>query len=200
LEGQFGTKAEAQTHGDLGLLDGEKLLRDTSRVVNWHVVDQLLVLNFGEDARGSVYFEPNPLQDASVQFARDLVKAMMSTPDGREEIKIYADVQQIIESTSLPMLPDVATVTPPDTGNPADSILNDLTKRVGDMNSSPDANQQVGDSGIATTAGLNGAQITAALNIIERLTARTITSEQALALLLAMGVDESKASRIISKG
>jgi hypothetical protein len=140
------------------------------------------------------------LQDASVQFARDLVKAMMSTPDGREEIKIYADVQQIIESTSLPMLPDVATVTPPDTGNPADSILNDLTKRVGDMNSSPDANQQVGDSGIATTAGLNGAQITAALNIIERLTARTITSEQALALLLAMGVDESKASRIISKG
>lgn len=199
LEGQFGTKAEAETHGDLGLLDGEKKQKDIAQVVNWHVIDQLLVLNFGEDARGSIWYAPNPLQDASVQFARDLVKTMMSTPDGREEIRLYADLSQVVEVTKLPLLPEPIEVTPPDTNDePADSILNELESRV--AGTSSQNNQQVGDSGIATTAGLNGAQITAALNIIERLTAQTISTEQALALLLAMGVDEDKASRIIAKG
>lgn len=60
--------------------------------------------------------------------------------------------------------------------------------------------QPVGDSGIATTAGLNGAQITAALNILNELKTGSISPEQALALLLSMGIDEDKAKRIINKG
>ena len=130
LEGQFGTKAEAQTHGDLGLLDGEKLQKDISRLINWYVVDQLLVLNFGEQARGSVWFIPNPLQDANVQFSRDLVKAMLATPDGREELKLYMDLEQTLELTKLPLLPEPLKPEKPKAGNPADSLLDDLEKRV----------------------------------------------------------------------
>ena len=127
LEGQFGTKAEAETHGDLGLLDGEQLQIDLAETVNWHVVDQLLVLNFGEDARGSVSFEPNPLQDASAQFARDMIKAMTATPDGREFLRVWIDFEQVVELTKLPTLPDpVAPPTPNANDDPADSILDEL--------------------------------------------------------------------------
>ncbi|MFG0247518.1 MAG: hypothetical protein ACF8OB_01420 [Phycisphaeraceae bacterium JB051] len=132
LEGQFGTKAEAQTHGDLGLLDGEQIQVDLAETVNWHVVDQLLVLNFGEEARGSVWFEPNPLQDESKQLARDIVKAMAGTPDGREFLRIHLDLQQVFELTSLPMLPEPeAPEDDPDPeDSPANSILDELETTV----------------------------------------------------------------------
>ena len=133
LEGQFGTKAEAQTHGDLGLLDGEQLQSDLAETINWHVVDQLLVLNFGEDARGSVYFEPNPIQDESRTLAREVIKGMTATPDGREFLRVYLDFEQISEMTTLPTLPDAPDQSDNklvDADNPAKSIMDELESTV----------------------------------------------------------------------
>ncbi|HCD32302.1 MAG TPA: hypothetical protein DER01_07825, partial [Phycisphaerales bacterium] len=113
--------------------DGEQLQSDLAETINWHVVDQLLVLNFGEDARGSVYFEPNPIQDESRTLAREVIKGMTATPDGREFLRVYLDFEQISEMTTLPTLPDAPDQSDNklvDADNPAKSIMDELESTV----------------------------------------------------------------------
>jgi len=59
-EGTTGTKAEAAVHGDIGLESCEDLNGDIAEFVNQQIVDELLVLNFGPEAKGSVRVVPRP--------------------------------------------------------------------------------------------------------------------------------------------
>ncbi len=61
LEGEFGTKAEAGVHVAVAITNMDLLHRHITRLVNWHVVDQLLALNFGEAARGTVWLSASPI-------------------------------------------------------------------------------------------------------------------------------------------
>lgn len=101
LEGQFGTKAEAGVHADIAILDGELIDQDIARVINWHVVDQLMALNFGEDARGTVYITPAPLQDELKALYVELVKALMGQPAGLELLLDWLDWDAIIDSLGI---------------------------------------------------------------------------------------------------
>jgi hypothetical protein len=126
LEGQFGTKAEAGIHGDVGLTGSDLLHKDMVRCLNWHVVDRLLALNYGEDARGTVWIEPGPLVDEDMAFFRELFQQILTNPAFAAAIIKAMDVDSIIDRIDVPKrddaiidLKDVQPLpTPPQPGRP----------------------------------------------------------------------------------
>jgi len=87
LEGVHGTKAEAGEHGDVFLTIAQEVLDDIIRHLNWYVVDQLLVLNWGEAARGSVKIEAEPLEDKAKAFLRQLLRQII----GPQTVDVFLD-------------------------------------------------------------------------------------------------------------
>jgi hypothetical protein len=104
LEGQFGTKAEAETHGDIGVLDGELLYGDIVRQLNWYVIDEILAYNFGEDARGSVYIEPAPLADTAYAVLERVLDAILANPGTLEELLTQLDADSLAQALKLPVV------------------------------------------------------------------------------------------------
>lgn len=78
LEGEHGTQAEAQVVTNTGLIESELVDRDVISAFNRGVVDDILVLNFGERARGAVYIDPTPLSDAAERRASLIIRAGLS--------------------------------------------------------------------------------------------------------------------------
>lgn len=75
MEGQFGTKAEASTHGDIGVSVSDQALKDIVAQVNDQCVNDVLRTNFGEDVVGKVYLEAAPIVDEAKELIREIVKA-----------------------------------------------------------------------------------------------------------------------------
>lgn len=76
LEGQMGTLAEAQTHVGLAITNMQEIDKSITHAVNISCVDQLLLLNFGEELVGKVRLVASPLVDTSVAFLRKLYLAL----------------------------------------------------------------------------------------------------------------------------
>jgi hypothetical protein len=89
IEGTHGTKAEASVHTDTAELDRELIDDDIAeQISHGHhdynvpgVVDDLLWLNYGEEARGSITLKPAPLVDEKVAVYTDLLKTAMGNPE-----------------------------------------------------------------------------------------------------------------------
>jgi len=82
MEGRFGTKAEAATHIDVAITTMELVDRHITRHINWYVVDQLLALNFGDEARGTVRLSSAPLADIKRELIVELYKKIIDNPQG----------------------------------------------------------------------------------------------------------------------
>lgn len=80
LQGRHGTQAEAGEHIDLALTHADLTHRYVTRLVNWHLVDQLLAINHGQAARGAVYLVAAPIRDAKLAFLREVYKAFLGDP------------------------------------------------------------------------------------------------------------------------
>jgi hypothetical protein len=106
-EGQSGTKAEAEAHADLGVIDGELIHANIARHINWYVIDQLLALNFGPSARGSVYITPAPLTDRKTALLREVMRQLMASPTGLEELLTWLDWDAIVDTLGLPKAAEV---------------------------------------------------------------------------------------------
>lgn len=120
LEGQFGTKADAGSHGDLGLLIATELVEWVIDRVNKLFVNPLLSINFGREAIDSVYISPSPIRDDDKEFIRNLMAATLSAnPD---LLMAVADFDAMLDSTGIPKsaeVVDVATLPKTTTGEPA---------------------------------------------------------------------------------
>lgn len=82
LEGQFGTKAEAEAHADFAIAIMEVRHEDLLRDINWHIVNQLLRLNYGEESDGTVYITKGPIADQNRSFLQKLYSAILTNPEG----------------------------------------------------------------------------------------------------------------------
>lgn len=71
-EGQYGTKAESETHVDLLITTMEQIDRHITQIVNDQVVDQLLTLNWGAAYVDKVRLVAAPLVDKQITFLRKL--------------------------------------------------------------------------------------------------------------------------------
>lgn len=101
LEGQFGTKAEAGVHADLALTNASLVHEMITRTVNTNLVDQLLVLNWGSEAKGTVRIVAAPLADEKLAFLRDVYKEVINDVGSTSIEKI--DIDAVMEQLGVPV-------------------------------------------------------------------------------------------------
>lgn len=107
LEGQFGTKAEAETHGDLAVINMEQIDKTVTRFVNQQLIDQLVLLNYGEKYVGKVQVVALPLVDKQVTFFRDVYKKLT---DPGLDIEVLRDK---LDLPGMDVEPPQKTMPPP---------------------------------------------------------------------------------------
>ena len=108
LEGTHGTLAEAEAHGDVALANADLMHRYITQLVNWHVVDQLLRVNFGPVAAGCVYLEASPIVDSKQQFLREVYKEVLANPSGFLEEYGQIDTNAIKDQLGVPKSKEIA--------------------------------------------------------------------------------------------
>lgn len=80
LEGQFGTKAEAEAHADFAIVNME--LRHTLVVDEVQdIVDKILCLNWGPEAEGTIIVKANPISDSTKEYIKTLYTTLLANPD-----------------------------------------------------------------------------------------------------------------------
>lgn len=113
VEGQFGTKAEAESHGDLMMTMAEEVLKDILLAVNEQVVDPLLLVNFGRESVGSVKVCAQPIEDETANMLRRMVEKIFGDPTNIDLLAEVADVDAMLDSAGLPKRDEVATLDLP---------------------------------------------------------------------------------------
>lgn len=102
LEGHFGTKAEASAHQDFVITLIEYRHACLLETLNWHCVNQLLTLNFGEDAENAVAIVPSPLSEESKGLLQTVYDKILSSPEGMMNELDALDISAIAEALGLP--------------------------------------------------------------------------------------------------
>ncbi len=108
-EGQSGTKAEASAHGDLAMVIADLLMSEILAAANTNFVDNLLCINFGEDAAGAVRLVTEGVNPMTKAFFRNLIQAILSNPLNIGLLEQLVDVGELAESTGLPRPPEDPT-------------------------------------------------------------------------------------------
>lgn len=110
LEGQKGTLAEAEAHAGLAEQASSMILQDIVDHWNRYVVDQLLVLNFGEEAKGACFYQRESLDTATRSFYRALVMAVLSQPANTDLFMDWLLVDELLDAAALPRKDKMADV------------------------------------------------------------------------------------------
>lgn len=100
-----GARADSLTAASLSLLGSMIFERQICRQLSWYLVDDYLALNYGEDARGTVWIEPAPLTDEAQAASMSIFNAVLLDPGLREEMVMQADWEQIADALALPVKP-----------------------------------------------------------------------------------------------
>lgn len=87
LEGQFGTKAEAEAHADFAVDALEQLHQDIVRKFNTGVVNFYLSVNYGEEYIDKIQFQAQPLNDNSRAMLREMYRQRLQDPNGGAAIE-----------------------------------------------------------------------------------------------------------------
>lgn len=111
-EGQQGTKAEAETHGDLAVSVAGLLLKDIIADVNAYLVDPLLVYNFGADARGTVYITTGGISAEQAAFVRQIISTILTDPANLDLMLRVIDLDALLDQTGVPKRAEVVDVDP----------------------------------------------------------------------------------------
>jgi hypothetical protein len=113
LEGQFGTKAESQVQGDLGVLESEQLDKMLARQINQSIVNDLLTFNFGEEARNKVRIVPSPLVDEKRALFVRLFEAVLTSGQTLHELLEQIDFDAVADVLEIPKGEAVIEFKPP---------------------------------------------------------------------------------------
>lgn len=187
LEGQYGTKAEATAHADFVLLSAEETCDDIASCINHGAIDHVLAVNFGERCRGCVKMVPAPLADDKQAYVRELVKDLITNPISAATIARTLDIDAMLDQAAVPRdlnaaeTPNIVT-TPGIPGAPA--VPGQPGAPVPGQPQLPPAPGApvVGAQVVADTA-MNGAQVTAAKDIVVAAAVREIPRDSAVAML-----------------
>jgi hypothetical protein len=112
MEGQFGTKAEAEGHQDIMTVLLQNLDSMVTEEINYQVVDHLLELNFGKELVGQVWLESPPISDDKINAMRALFTSMLGNQNGFMEIFPYIDFSAMMDLTEVPKNKDVVKPAP----------------------------------------------------------------------------------------
>src|SRR5580765_3496517 len=102
LEGQFGTKAESEAQADFAIFNFEMRHQVLVRPVNHMVVDTLLDINYGCEAKCCVYIKPSPLIDSTKIMLRNMYLAFLKDPQTIMNEVAAVDMQSLRKTLGLP--------------------------------------------------------------------------------------------------
>jgi len=105
LEGQFGTKAEAEVHADLAITNMDMRHRSIVQMLNGHVVNDLLLYNYGPGYENTVYIEPAPITDLALQYLRGIYLAYLADPQTQILEMENVDLEALRDRLGIPMKP-----------------------------------------------------------------------------------------------
>ncbi len=106
LEGQFGTKAEAEVHADIALSSIDTKHRLICDQINERAIRPLLRMNYGEKYENSVSIAPAPLVDAQFQTVKEIYRLLVQSPQIIAKEVQNIDVQALRDSMGIPSVPD----------------------------------------------------------------------------------------------
>ena len=104
LEGQFGTKAEAGVHADVGVSNLEMKHALFCKQYDLKLVNTILRWNWGPDAQDTVFVKPSPLADDTKMFFRQIYLTMLANPQGFMTEMGQLNLQQLHEKLGLPVI------------------------------------------------------------------------------------------------
>lgn len=104
LEGQFGTRAEAEAHADFAISNIEMEHQEIVDSLNEQLVNDLLELNFGKRYRDRVRVQASPLSDDKKAFFRELYSQLYSADTDAENKNI--DWDAVREYLNVPVKAD----------------------------------------------------------------------------------------------
>lgn len=104
LEGQFGTKAEAEAHADFAISNMELRHQIMVQHYNWHLINQILRLNWGEEFENSVWIDVAPITDLSLQYIRQIYLTVLANQEGFASEALKLDLQAMRDRLSLPTM------------------------------------------------------------------------------------------------
>lgn len=102
LEGITGSRAEAQVHTDTGEIDSELIHADVVAAVNASLVDELLALNFGEQARGAVRIVPAPIVDRKTDILKQVLSGLLASSTAQPELLRRMNLDALLDQLDVP--------------------------------------------------------------------------------------------------
>jgi hypothetical protein len=177
---QVGSYALSRSQNDMFILAATAWLQSFADIINRHAIPRLMKMNAFPGITGmpQLVFSPLGIPDLAgvADYVNKLVDRAVLTPDEELErhLRQLADLPQKIEGEEA----EGGTVTVQPSASSAGA---------GD----------VAPENLESIKGLNGAQITAALDILAQVSAGTITPVVGIELLVALGLDRDKAELII---
>lgn len=108
LEGQFGTKAEAEAHADIAITNMELRHEIFIQQYNWYLVNQLLRLNYGPEFENSVWIVAAPIADLALQYLRKVYETFLGNPQGFATEFDNIDMRALRDRIAVPTISDGA--------------------------------------------------------------------------------------------
>lgn len=102
LEGLHGTKAEAGVHGDFVITMIEYRHECLLEQLNWHLVNQILRLNYGEQADNLVVIKASPINDGDRALIASIYDKILTNPDGFLREIDNLDTQAMSDTLGIP--------------------------------------------------------------------------------------------------
>lgn len=107
-EGKYGTKAEAGEHKGLVITSLDLLHRELTLLANTTCVDELLRVNFGEEAVGTVRLVASPLVEERREFLQNLYLKLLSNPAGFLQELDATDTDSLKDLLGIPKSEEIA--------------------------------------------------------------------------------------------
>ncbi len=105
-EGKHGTKADAGEHGDFAFLNLQMRHNEVILTTNWHLINQLLVENYGPGTENTVLIKANEIVDKKKKALKELYFKILGNPSLVQtevtniDFKTIRDILDIPESES----------------------------------------------------------------------------------------------------
>jgi len=107
LDTQHGSRADAQQHSESSIVDSELIDQDFAGAFNTGVIDDVLTLNFGPKARGSVWVDPSPISDAQTQTVTTVLKALLGNSQTASNVANQIDIGAVLDDLDVPSMTNV---------------------------------------------------------------------------------------------
>jgi hypothetical protein len=102
LDTQHGSRADAKQHSESIIVDSELIDQDFAAAFNAGVIDDVLSINFGPEARGSVWVDPSPISDTKTDTVKAVLAALLGNSQTAVGVAGQIDVGAVLDDLDVP--------------------------------------------------------------------------------------------------